>query len=447
MYYSRWSTKEEVDKITETLDPKIQLEQSGIPLGYDKNKLNILKNSFHTVVFGTMGSGKTQTITLPLIRLSINAGESFVVNDPKGELYEKTANKLESEGYSITILDIDKPKYGDNFNPLTLPYYLYKNGEKDKAAELVEEIGHYFLYDRKNVNSDPFWENSAANVFSGLVLYLFEHAKEEEINMNSVLELANSLDEKGDSKEFLNKIEKKSTIYKYLMGTLLAPPETKASILSVFYQKINLFTSKEYLSEMLSKTSFDIKNIGNTKQAIFIKSGIATVSDYIIPMLITEIYTAIDVYGNQKKRVNIILDDFDNINPINNFTKIITSSRSMNLSFTVIVSGETNFIKKYGKEETEIMKFCFQNFIYLLSEDINTLNDICSMCGKVKEKEDLISIEELKRLETFEAIAIIVRTMPIRVKLLPDYKIDWGYVDKEKTIKERKLEEIKIYSR
>ena len=132
MYYSRWSTKEEVDKITETLDPKSQLEQSGIPLGYDKNKLNILKNSFHTVVFGSMGSGKTQTITLPLIRLSINAGESFVVNDPKGELYEKTANKLESEGYSITILDIDKPKYGDNFNPLTLPYYLYKNGEKDK---------------------------------------------------------------------------------------------------------------------------------------------------------------------------------------------------------------------------------------------------------------------------------------------------------------------------
>ena len=198
---------------------------------------------------------------------------------------------------------------------------------------------------------------------------------------------------------------------------------------------------------MLSKTSFDIKNIGNTKQAIFIKSGIASVSDYIIPMLITEIYTAIDVYGNQKKRVNLILDDFDNINPINNFTKIITSSRSMNLSFTVIVSGETNFIKKYGKEETEIMKFCFQNFIYLLSEDINTLNDISKMCGKKNEKEDLISIEELKRLETFEAIAIIIRTMPIRVKLLPDYKIDWGYTDKEKTIKERKLEEIKIYSR
>ena len=447
MYYSRWATKDEVANITKTLDPKSQIKESGMPLGNEQNKLRILNNSFHTLVFGSMGSGKTQTITLPLIRLSISAGESFIVNDSNGELYKKTASKLESEGYSITLLDIDKPKYGDNFNPLTLPYYLYQNNEKDKAAEIVEEIAHYLLYDKRNVDSDPFWENSAANLFTGLVLYLLENAKEEEINLNSVLELANSFSEKNDGKEFLDKIDKKTSTYKYLMGTLLAPSETKASILSVFYQKINLFTSKEYLSEMLSKTSFDIKNIGNTKQAIFIKSGTSIISDYLVPILISEIYTSIDIFGEKENKVNIILDDFDNINPINNFSKIITSSRSMKLLFTILVSGETNFINKYGKEQSDIIKFCFQNIIYLLSEDINTLNDICSMCGKVKEKEDLISIEELKRLEIFEAIAIIIRTMPIRVKLLPDYKIDWGYTDKEKTIKERKLEEIKIYSR
>lgn len=174
---------------------------------------------------------------------------------------------------------------------------------------------------------------------------------------------------------------------------------------------------------------------------------ISTISDYLIPILISQIYTSIDVFGEKNKKVNIILDDFDSINPINNFSKIVTSSRSMKLVFTILVSGETNFINKYGKEQSDIIKFCFQNIIYLLSEDINTLNDICNMCGKVKEKEDLISIEELKRLEMFEAIAIIVRTMPIRVKLQPDYKIDWGYTDKESSIKERKREKINIYNR
>ena len=134
------------------------------------------------------------------------------------------------------------------------------------------------------------------------------------------MELTNSISEKNDGKEFLDKIDKKTSTYKYLMGTLLAPSETKASILSVFYQKINLFTSKEYLSEMLSKTSFDVKNIENTKQAIFIKSGTSIISDYLIPILISQIYTSIDVFGEKNKKVNIILDDFESIKSINNFS-------------------------------------------------------------------------------------------------------------------------------
>ena len=92
MYYSRWATTEEVANLTETLDPKSQIKESGIPLGYAKEKLNILKNSFHTIVFGSIGSGKTQAMTLPLIRLSINAGESFIVNDSGRWLFYRTHN-------------------------------------------------------------------------------------------------------------------------------------------------------------------------------------------------------------------------------------------------------------------------------------------------------------------------------------------------------------------
>ena len=33
---------------------------------------------------------------------------------------------------------------------------------------------------------EPFWENSAADYFSGLALGLFMDAEEEEVNMNSI---------------------------------------------------------------------------------------------------------------------------------------------------------------------------------------------------------------------------------------------------------------------
>jgi len=92
------------------MDEKIFLTQK-----YFIFKLSdILNNSFHTLVFGSMGSGKTQTITLPLIRLSISAGESFIVNDSNGELYKKTASKLESEGYSINEINVSLNNFDCN---------------------------------------------------------------------------------------------------------------------------------------------------------------------------------------------------------------------------------------------------------------------------------------------------------------------------------------------
>ena len=84
----------------------------------------------------------------------------------------------------------------------------------------------------------------------------------------------------------------------------------------------------------------------------------------------------------------------------------------------------------YQKEDVEILKMCFSNTIYLLSEDIYTLEEISSRCGTklINGKEEpLISVSELKTLECFEAIVLMPRMLPFRTKLLPDYKIDWEY--------------------
>ena len=102
----------------------------------------------------------------------------------------------------------------------------------------------------------------------------------------------------------------------------------------------------------------------------------------------------------------------------------------------------------YQKEDVEILKMCFNNTIYLLSEDIYTLEEISSRCGTriVDGKEEpLISVSELKTFDYFEAIVLMPRMMPFRTKLLPDYKIDWGYKDELTEIQERKLEKINIY--
>ena len=90
----------------------------------------------------------------------------------------------------------------------------------------------------------------------------------------------------------------------------------------------------------------------------------------------------------------------------------------------------------YSKEDTEILKMCFGNIIYLLANDIYTLEEISNYCGNQLidgEIKPLITPEELKTMEVFNAIVIMPRMMPFKTKLLPDYQIDWGY---EKVIEE-----------
>ena len=77
-------------------------------------------------------------------------------------------------------------------------------------------------------------------------------------------------------------IDKNSAIYLNLVTTLSAPNETKGSILSVFQQKIKPFISRENLSNLLSKTDTNFKDIIAEKSAIFIVDGLSEVAKRLV---------------------------------------------------------------------------------------------------------------------------------------------------------------------
>ena len=94
MNYARWSTKEELLKFLKEIDVNSSIQKSGIPMGYDKDKIYIKDDNSHTLVIGAPGSGKTQAVMLPQVKLAIKANESFFINDVKGEILEKIGGDL-----------------------------------------------------------------------------------------------------------------------------------------------------------------------------------------------------------------------------------------------------------------------------------------------------------------------------------------------------------------
>jgi type IV secretion system protein VirD4 len=433
--YSRWAKDEEIKSKLKEIDvTSPTLNHAGIPLLAKKQKVWVDDGEAHTLIMGSTGSGKTTRLINPLIKILAKKGESMILTDPKGELYEENVSMLMSKGYNIVLLNLRDPEKGNAWNPLTLPYLLYKEGS-DKANELLSDLARNLLHDEKT--DDPFWQNSSADYFTALSLGLFEDAKEEEINLNSISYMSAVGEEKyGGStyaKEYFSSKDPSKPTYINASGTINAPQDTKNSILSVFRQKIKIFATTEHLSEMLAYSDFDMKDIGRKKTAVFIiiqdekKTYHALATIFIKQCYETLIDVAQANNGKLPIRTNFILDEFANMPPLRDVTTMITAARSRLIRFNLVVQNFAQLNHVYGADDAETIKGNCANLVYLMSKELKALEEISKLCGDklIKAKKDtqqdkekpLITIGELQRLKMGDCIIIKDRSYPLKTKL------------------------------
>ena len=476
--YSRWAKDKEMKADLKCVRPSDdKSDYAGIPLISKNGELWVDDGEFHNLVIGATGSGKTQSTILPTIKVLAKKGESMICTDPKGELYEKTGSMLKDKGYNIILLNFRNPQKGNAWNPLTLPYRLYKSGNQDKAIELLDDLALNILYEENNGNADPFWEKTSADYFSGLALGMFEDTTEDKININSIsLTTTVGEDKCGAStyvKEYFNMKDPNSAAYINASGTIMAPSETKGSIIAVFKQKIKLFSSRENLSEMLSYSDFELESIGKQKTAVFIiiqdekKTYHSLATIFVKQCYETLIDVAQSNGGRLPCRTNFLLDEFANMPPLKDVTTMITAARSRQIRFTMIIQNFAQLKQVYGDQNAETIKGNCGNLIYLISTELAALEEISKLCGEVKSKKDdktastpLVTISDLQRMKQFDQIVLRMRKQPFKTSFTPDFKIDWGkkygpidYPEREKKpvavfdvrefVKEKRQEKIK----
>lgn len=465
--YSRWCKDNEMKKTLKEIDPsKDQVEHAGIAIINNGKKMWVDDGEAHNLIIGATGSGKTQAVVFPMIKVLAKAGESMILTDPKGELYEGTSEMLREYGYNVIILNFRDPQKGNAWNPMTLPYRLYSNGNMDKSVELLDDLALNILYDEKNTG-DPFWEKSGADYFSGLALGLFEDASEEQVNLNSMNLMSNLGEERFGGpnnnyiKEYFNAKDPSRPAYVNASGTVYAPEETKGGVLSTFKQKVKLFSSRDNLSEMLSYSDFDMKDIGRKKTAVFmIVQDEKKTLHPLATIFIKQCYeTLIDVAqecgGHLPFRTNFILDEFANMPPLKDVTTMVTAARSRHIRFTFIIQNFAQLTKVYGKEDAETIKGnC--NILYLISSELQALEELSKMCGEVKSKEKektsstpLVTVSDLQRLPQGVVIAIRLRMMPFKTKLTYDWEMikngTWGKQYPKAGYPEREKKEVKLF--
>ena len=151
---------------------------SGVPLSYNNGTVYTDISDAHTLIFGNTGSKKTRNFCIPSVYTIGMAGESMVISDPKGEIYRNTSGFIKEQGYKIKVFNLRNPENGSRWNPLLLPYRYYKNGDQDKALEMLSDLCMQ-LKNEVHSERDLFWENQASDLLMGLFLILFEVESDE----------------------------------------------------------------------------------------------------------------------------------------------------------------------------------------------------------------------------------------------------------------------------
>lgn len=130
-----------------------------------------MKPETHALVLGTTGTGKTQILANPTIRILAHCGQkpSMVVTDPKGELYADNAEILKQEGYDIVVLNLNDPYASSRWNPMEIAFRTYQ-----RAGNLAKEVKKYSNCKPEDVGFKRFDEKSLNGAKYGDSWYGFE---------------------------------------------------------------------------------------------------------------------------------------------------------------------------------------------------------------------------------------------------------------------------------
>ena len=260
-----------------------------------------MKNT--NLILGKKGIGKT-TLMFNEVKELISNNENLFIVDNKEEYYKTFAKELKEKGYNVNVINFKDVTKSNGFNPLLMPYKLYKSGNKDAAIRIINNFSNSIMH--KQGSMDPFWTESAAYYLTGLILMLFKEADEDEVNLASIQVLISETVKKHtDMKSYIENLSVISPEYTYLSGTAFAPNDTRGGIISVLVSELTKYTSTDNLLKVLSTNEIDLTS--NEKTAIFVIGN----EDY---NKLTNVVISEAISSNVK--YNYIFDNFDSLDKI-----------------------------------------------------------------------------------------------------------------------------------
>ena len=378
---ARWGTKEDIKPF---VDPKFQnnviLTGTEFLTMNTRPKIPANARNLNACVIGSSGSGKTRFWLTPQL---LQAHSSYVVVDPKGGTLDQCGRFLQREKYKVRVFNSIDFSKSMHYNPLT-----YIKTESD-VLKFVTALIANTKGDGKE--GDEFWTKAETLLYCALVAYIVFEGPEEERNMNTLVEMINSMEVREDDETFKNAVdymfdglERRSPQHfavRQYKKYKLASGKTAKSILISCGARLAPFDIPQ-LREIMSYDELELDRLGDEKSALFfLISDTDTTYNFLVALAFSQMFNLLceradNTYGGRlPHHVRVLWDEAANTGQVPGLEKIVAVIRSREISLTLFYQAMSQ-CKALYKDHSETIMGNMDSIVFLGGREASTLKDI-----------------------------------------------------------------------
>ncbi len=399
------------------------------------------------LIFGTAGSGKSESMAKPIIYQNIRDGISMIITDSKGDLYKETSQLCRDNGYLVRVLNF-KPEELKNSDGIQ---FLKKITIEDDI--MATTLANCIIENTGDGKMDYFAVNEM-NLLKALLLYVGTSEEHRRAGTNTLAEVFNLFtNNDADALSELFSMLPNNHPAKTAFAIFdFCEPKVKGQILNGMAVRLNLL-GNSYIRKIVSSDETDFVLPMKKKCVYYIvisdtDTSLKFLANLTFTIMFIEQCNYSDGLPDKKKEkqlpVSYILDEFANIGAIPYFDQKISTFRSRKISATIILQTISQLKNLYDKDRWKTIIGNVTTKILLKAGEEETAQFFSNLCGtqtiKVKNKKyaeanyeiikshpkasiteglgkrELYTMDELLGMDNDHLLACILGQQPVTLK-------------------------------
>lgn len=367
----------------------------------------------NVLTYGGSGAGKSRSLVMPNV-LNLAGTCSFVITDPKGEIYQKSRYFLEKVmGYKVRCINLFEKYKSSHYNPLA---YIHTDREnydwQEDVLTLIDTMIINLDGGEGRKSPDPFWEDAPRHFIQSLFFFTMYMCEPKDRNMNQVMWLLGQLEVAEEEDNFDSPLDQLFELLKNIHGEdniayrtfkdfrTKATGKTATNIVMTMVSKLQPYNIAS-VQAISANDEMQLDKIGEEKTAIFvIVPPTSKTFNFVAGMLFSQIFQELNYSANALHGgrlpvpVQFILDEFANTCVIPNFELIIAYARSLGIGIMPILQARSQLKTMYEKQWETIEENCASTLFLGNITSEETLKAFSNRLGEGTYDEKEVSVSK-----------------------------------------------------